>query len=82
LLLRQARRTESSSESEALSLKKQAITKAQIERAMKAANECGQPVRQIIMTPDEVRFIFDEGVDDEDSPIQADAPKPWPRSAL
>ena len=63
-------------------MKKHAITKAQIERAMKAANECGQPVRQIVMTPDEVRFIFDEGVDDEDSPIQSDTPKPWPRSAL
>ena len=67
---------------EAFSLKKQAITKAQIERAMKAANECGQPVRQIVMTSDEVRFIFDEGVDDEDAPIQSDAPKQWPRSAL
>ena len=63
-------------------MKKHAITKAQIERTMKAANECGQTVRQIVMTPDEVRFIFDEGVDDEDSPIQADAPKQWPRSAL
>jgi len=63
-------------------LKKHAITKAQIERAMKAANECGQPVRQIVMTPDEVRFIFDEGVDGDDSPIQAGAPKQWPRSAL
>ena len=67
---------------EALILKKQAITKAQIERAMKAANECGRTVRQIVMTSDEVRFIFDESVDDEDSPIQSDAPKPWPRSAL
>ena len=67
---------------EALILKKQAITKAQIERAMKAANECGQPVRQIVMTPDEVRFIFDEGVDGDDSPIHSDVPKQWPRSAL
>ena len=67
---------------EALTLKKHAITKAQIERAMKAANECGQTLRQIVMTPDEVRLIFDEGVDDEDAPIQADAPMPWPRSAL
>ena len=63
-------------------MKKHGITKAQIERAMKAATECGQTLRQIVMTPDEVRLIFDEGVDDEDSPIQADAPKPWPRSAL
>ena len=63
-------------------MKKQAITKAQIERAMKAADECGRTVRQIVMTSDEVRFIFDEGVDDEDSPIQSDALKPWPRSAL
>ena len=67
---------------EALILKKHSITKAQIERAMKAADECGRTVRQIVMTSDEVRFIFDEGVDDEDSPIQAGAPKPWPRSAL
>jgi len=63
-------------------MKKHAITKAQIERAMKAANDCGQTLRQIVMTPDEVRFIFDEGVDDGDSPIQSDAPKQWPRSAL
>ena len=63
-------------------MKKHAITKAQIERAMKAANECGQTVREMVMTSDEVRFIFDEGVDDDDSPIQSDAPKQWPRSAL
>ena len=63
-------------------MKKHAITKAQIERAMKAANECGQTVREMVMTSDEVRFIFDEAVDDEDSPIQSDVPKQWPRSAL
>ena len=63
-------------------MKKHAITKAQIERAMKAADECGRTLRQIVMTSDEVRLIFDEGVDDENAPIQADAPKQWPRSAL
>ena len=63
-------------------MKKHAITKAQIERAMKAATECGQTLRQIVMTPDEVRLIFDEGVDDDDLPIQSDTPKQWPRSAL
>ena len=60
--------------SEASSLKKHAITKAQIERAMKAADECGRTLRQIVMTSDEVRLIFDECVDDGDSPIQSDTP--------
>lgn len=63
-------------------MKKQAITRAQIERVMKAGSDCGQIVREVVMTPEAVRVIFEEGVDLPDSPEEACKPKEWPRSAL
>jgi len=61
-------------------VKKHSVTKAEIERVMRAASECGQSVREIVMKPNEVRVIFDEGVDLANPRPEAAKPKEWPRS--
>ncbi len=63
-----------------MNVKKHSVTKAEIERVMRAASECGQSVREVVMTPSEVRVIFEGGVDLRNPQPETAKPKEWPRS--
>lgn len=58
--------------------KRAIVTEADMRRAIKAANECGLRVSECIMTPAEIRLVFDAVENDSET---SDTPKPkeWPR---
>ena len=58
--------------------KRATVTEAEMRRAIKAATECGLAIQECIMTPQEVRLVFNRF----DKPEESDdipKPKEWPR---
>ena len=52
--------------------KRAIVTEADIRRAIKAASECGLRVSECVMTPAEIRLVFDAV---ENDPETSDTPK-------
>ena len=54
------------------------VTEADMRRAIKVATECGLSVRECVMNPTEVRFVFSD-VEQKLEPANNLRPKEWPR---